>query len=153
MTIKNKLIGVSKSLLLFVLIFASAFAFAACGKKSQAPKGSGDEPPIPDVQPSEIEGYAIHLVDRLIVIAKEQGYEWAFGKAHKNNLASSTSLKRKGFEKRMDYDKPVKVESLKQILADNILNEKATKYIKKRLKENKNSEFLQMDYDILMRKL
>ena len=41
-------------------------------------------------------------------------------------LQELTLPSRKGFKKTMNFNKPVKVESLQQILSDNILNEKAT---------------------------
>ena len=93
------------------------------------------------------------LVSQLIDTSKKQGLEWAFGKVHKDNLASSTSLIRNGFEKKMKYNKPVKVADIKQLLADKVLSKTATNNIIERLSRISNEEFINVDYDILIKKL
>ena len=89
----------------------------------------------------------------LIDAAKEKGFEWAFGKVHKQNFASSTSMSRMGFEKTADYDKPVKISDINDILSKNILFKRAEYDIKKKLEKNENAEFLYVDYQIMMKKL
>ena len=49
------------------------------------------------------------LVRELLQVSKNQGFEWVFGKVHKDNLASFMSLIRNGFFKTKDYNKPVKI--------------------------------------------
>ena len=99
------------------------------------------------------QGIMKKLVAQLIDTSKKQGLEWAFGKVHKDNLASSTSLIRNGFEKKMKYNKPVKVADIKQLLADKVLSKTATNNIIERLSRISNEEFINVDYDILIKKL
>ena len=99
------------------------------------------------------QGIMKKLVAQLIDTSKKQGLEWAFGKVHKDNLASSTSLIRNGFEKKMKYNKPVKVADIKQLLADKVLSKTATNNIIERLSRISNEEFINADYDILIKKL
>lgn len=98
-------------------------------------------------------GIMKEMINFLIDEAKKQGFVWGFGKVHKNNFASSKSLIKAGFYKFNDLNKEVKVDSIKQLLNDNVLNKNATSIMQKKLLENKDKEFLIFDYDILMKKL
>ena len=93
------------------------------------------------------------LVAHLIEVAKSQGLEWGFGKVHKDNLASSTSMIRKGFYKTNDYNKPVKIEEIQSLINDKVLNETATKNILAKISKNDDKDFIYVDYEILMKKL
>ena len=55
-------------------------------------------------------GIMKEMVKYLLNKIKEDGLEWAFGKVHKDNFASSKSLIKNGFEIFSDYRKPVKKE-------------------------------------------
>lgn len=99
------------------------------------------------------QGIMKKLVGQLIDISKNQGLEWAFGKVHKDNLASSTSLIRNGFEKKLKYNKPVKVADIKQLLSEKVLSKTATDKILDRLCQISNEEFIYVDYDILIKKI
>ncbi|MBO4412937.1 MAG: GNAT family N-acetyltransferase [Clostridia bacterium] len=98
-------------------------------------------------------GIMKEMVKVVLEEAKNQGYQWVFGKVHKDNLASSKSLKKLGFEKFNDLNKEVKVSSIIQLLNDNVLNKNATQHMQEILDKNQNSEFLIFNYDILMKKL
>ena len=99
------------------------------------------------------QGIMKKLVGQLIDISKNQGFEWAFGKVHTDNLASSTSLIRNDFEKKIKYNKLVKVSDIKQLLAEKVLSKTATNKILDRLSQIENEEFINVDYDILVKKL
>ena len=99
------------------------------------------------------QGIMKKLVGQLIDISKNQGLEWAFGKVHKDNLASSTYFIRNGFEKKLKYNKPVKVADIKQLLSKKVLSKTATDKILDRLCQISNEEFIYVDYDILIKKI
>ena len=98
-------------------------------------------------------GIMKQMLSILLDEAKKQGYEWIFGKVHKNNLASYKSLEKLGFKKVKDLNKEVKIESIKTLLSDNVLNKNATELMEKTLSKNTDKEYLVVDYDILMKKL
>lgn len=56
-------------------------------------------------------------------------------------------------KKKMKYNKPVKVADIKQLLADKVLSKTATNIIIERLSRISNEEFINVDYDILIKKL
>ncbi len=59
---------------------------------------------------SEYRGHKImqQLIDWLLVKIKSDGYEWAFTKVHKDNIASEKSCLNKGFTYYLSYPKEVK---------------------------------------------
>ena len=93
------------------------------------------------------------LVNKLIAEAKSQNFEWVFGKVHKDNFASSRSLINNAFYKHCDYKKLVKIETIKTLLSFNVLSNKATRKIEDKLKLQSNETFIQVDYQILLKKL
>ena len=97
------------------------------------------------------QGIMKQLVKRLIMEAKLQGFEWIFAKVHKDNLASSTSLLRNGFYKALKYNKPLKIKDVQFLIANNILNHGAKKQIENKIASADKAEFIEVDYDILLR--
>ena len=61
---------------------------------------------------SEFRGKGIikQLVEHLYSKIKEEGYEWAFAKAHINNTSSNRALSKNSFELLCLYDKPINKE-------------------------------------------
>lgn len=55
-------------------------------------------------------GIMKQMVEHLLNKIKSDGFEWAFGKVHKDNFASSKSLLKNGFEMFGLYKKPVNKE-------------------------------------------
>lgn len=55
------------------------------------------------------------LVSHLLEKIKNDGFEWAFGKVHKDNFASSKSFVKNNFYKYCDYLKPVKIDEFKSL--------------------------------------
>lgn len=99
-------------------------------------------------------GIMKQMVDFLLNEAKRQGFEWIFGKVHKDNFASSKSFLKNGFYKCLSFDKKVKVADIKGLLADKVLSKQATEKIEKKLKTlSKDEEIFYVDYDILIKKL
>lgn len=99
-------------------------------------------------------GIMKELVGFLIDKVKQNGFEYAFGKVHKNNLASYKSLINKGFVKVLDYAKPVNIEDFKALASkdffSNIGKQNAQKTLNK-YKEN-DTEII-VDYNIVLKKL
>lgn len=99
------------------------------------------------------QGIMKKMILLLIEIAKKQGFEWVFGKVHKDNLASSISFKRNNFYKCNDYNKPVKISDIKNLLEQGVLSEQATKKINYTLEHNINDQCIWVDYEILIKNI
>ena len=98
-------------------------------------------------------GIMKELVHFLLNKLKKDGYEWAFGKVHKDNFASSKSLMKKGFEIHCDYSKPVKKEDFIFLSSQPFFSKQGKENAKKTLEKNINNEDIIVDYNILMRKI
>ena len=99
-------------------------------------------------------GYMKVLVDHLLEKIKNDGFEWAFGKVHKNNLASSTSLIRKGFEIYCDYVKPVSISDFVSLSSQDFFSKIGKENAKKTLSKYKEEDTeIIVDYNILMKKI
>ena len=98
-------------------------------------------------------GIMKELVHFLLNKLKKDGYEWAFGKVHKDNFASSKSLMKKGFEIHCDYSKPVKKEDFIFLSSQPFFSKQGKENAKKTLEKNSNNEDIIVDYNILMRKI
>lgn len=94
------------------------------------------------------------MVDHLLEKIKNDGFEWAFGKVHKNNLASSTSLIRKGFEVYCDYVKPVSISDFVSLSSQEFFSKEGKENAEKTLsKYNEEDTEIIVDYNILMKKI
>lgn len=94
------------------------------------------------------------LVQELITYAKQRGYEWAFGKVNKSNLASYNSLLRKCFYKHCDYTKPIKIDEFITLSNQDFFSKIGKQNAKQTLaKYDKNDTEIYADYHILMKKL
>lgn len=100
------------------------------------------------------QGIMKKLISFLLDKLKQDGYEWAFGKVHKDNHASSKSLMKNGFEKFSDYAKPVKIFDFKWLSDQDFFCEKGKQNAKITLsKYNDNDTHIIVDYDILVKRL
>lgn len=92
-----------------------------------------------------------HLLEKL----KADGFEWAFGKVHKDNLASSKSLLNRGFEFYSDFSKPVKVCDFKGLAEKPFILEETKIKAKETLSkiDTKTQETFNVDYKIIVKKL
>lgn len=90
-----------------------------------------------------------HLLEKI----KIDGFEWAFGKVHKDNLASSTSLIRKGFEIYSPYAKSVNKQEFIALSGQPFFSKKGKENAKVTLEKFKNSDEIIVDYNIIVKKL
>ena len=94
------------------------------------------------------------MVSYLINKIKQNGFEWAMSKAHKNNLASLKSLQKNGFEKFCDYNKQVEIDSFKDLANQPFFSKSGKENAKRTLsKYEKDATHIVVDYDILLKKL
>lgn len=93
------------------------------------------------------------LVDHLIDKAKQEGFEWAFGKVNKNNFASYKSLIKKGFYKHCDYSKPIKINEFISLSSEDFFSKIGKQNAKVTLEKFKDQPEIIADYHILMKVL
>lgn len=94
------------------------------------------------------------LVNHLLEKIKNDGLEWAFGKVHKDNLASSTSLIKNGFSVYCDYKKPVSVDDFVSLSSNDFFSIKGKENAKKTLsKYSENDKEIIVEYNILVKML
>lgn len=98
-------------------------------------------------------GIMKEMVEYLLNKLKNDGYEWAFGKVHKNNLASYKSLIKKGFEKFNDYSKPVKKEDFIFLSSQDFFSKTGKENARETLEKNSFREDIIVDYHILVKRL
>ena len=98
-------------------------------------------------------GIMKEMVGYLINKLENDGFEWAFGKVHKDNLASSKSLMKKGFEVYSDYSKPVKKEDFIFLSSQSFFSKIGKENAEKTLNKNSENEKIIVDYHILVKKL
>ena len=98
-------------------------------------------------------GIMKEMVSYLLNKIKEDGLEWAFGKVHKDNFASSKSLMKNGFEVYSDYSKPVKKEDFIFLSSQPFFSIKGKENASKTLDKNSNNDDIIVDYNILIKKL
>lgn len=99
-------------------------------------------------------GLMKNLVKLLLEEAKTEGFEWIFGKVHRDNLASSKSLLNQGFVYFKDLQKEVKRVDFEMLSSQpffSIVGKKNAKISLEKLKED--DEKLIVPYDILIKKL
>ena len=105
---------------------------------------------------SDYQGHGImkKLVAHLLEKIKNDGFEWAFGKVHINNLASSKSLLKNGFEIFSEYSKPVKVSEFKALSSENFFSPRGKENAKITLSKIKDTyENIIVNYYIIVKKL
>ena len=94
------------------------------------------------------------LVSFLLQEARTQGFEWAFGKVHKDNFASSKSLIYNGFEVVGDYTKPVKVEDFKSLSSKDFFSKVGKENAIKTLSKIKSDDQeIIVDYNIILKEI
>ncbi len=99
------------------------------------------------------QGIMKQLVAYLLDQAREQGFEWIFGKVHVNNLASSKSLQKNGFEICCSYTKPVSKADFVALSSQEFFSKSGKEYAKETLSKFENSEDIIVDYNILLKSL
>lgn len=105
---------------------------------------------------SEYQGHGImkKLVAYLLEKIKNDGFEWVFGKVHINNLASSKSLLKNGFEIFSEYSKPVKVNEFKALSSEDFFSPKGKANAEITLSKIKETdEYIIVNYNIIVKKL
>lgn len=99
-------------------------------------------------------GLMKEMIDHLINKLKNDGYEWAFGKVHVNNFASSKSLIKKGFSVYSPFTKPVNVADFVSLSSAPFFSKIGKQNAKQTLsKVDANAEKLFVNYNILIKKL
>lgn len=93
------------------------------------------------------------LIEHLLEKIKDDGFEWVFGKVHKDNFASSKSLIKKGFEIYSPYTKPVNKNDFIALSSQDFFSEKGKENAKLTLEKFKDCEEIIVDYNILVKKL
>ena len=90
-----------------------------------------------------------HLLNKL----KADGFEWAFGKVHKDNFASSKSLIKNGFYVFNPYTKPVNKDEFIALSSQDFFSKVGKQNAQKTLEKFKDNEEIIVDYNILVKKL
>lgn len=98
-------------------------------------------------------GYMKLLLDHLMKFAKENGFEWVFGKVHKDNMASKMSFIRKDFEVLCDYNKHVDKEEFIGLANQEFFCEIGKENAKQTLERCADQDEIDVDYNILIKKL
>lgn len=93
------------------------------------------------------------LVSYLLDKITKDGFEWAFGKVHKDNFASSTSLIRNGFEIFEKYVKPVNRADFIYLSSQPFFSKEGKDNAFKSINKKGNEEEIIVDYNILVKKL
>lgn len=94
------------------------------------------------------------MVKYLMEVIKEQNFEWAFSKVHKDNFASSKSLIHNGFYIYADLVKPVKMDEFKWLSSQDFFSQVGKENARKTLsKYSGDAAEIIVDYNILMKKL
>ncbi len=94
------------------------------------------------------------MVSYLLDKIKNDGFEWAFGKVHKNNFASSKSLIKNGFYVHCDYIKPVKMVDFVSLSNQDFFSLTGKENARITLAKYKSDdENIIVEYNILMKKL
>ena len=98
-------------------------------------------------------GIMKELVNYLLNKLKEDGYEWAFAKVHKDNFASSKSLQKNGFEIYSSFSKPVKKDDFIFLSSQDFFCKEGKENAKNTLIKNKDNEDIIVDYNILLKRI
>lgn len=99
-------------------------------------------------------GIMKELVKELIEKTKNDGFDYAFGKVHINNLASYKSLLKLGFTKALDYSKKVNINDFTNLKNADFFCKKGKENAEKTLSKYKETDTdIIVDYHILLKKL
>lgn len=98
-------------------------------------------------------GIMKQMVNYLAELAKQQGFEWIFGKVHIDNLASSKSFIYNDFKPSIRYKKEVNKDEFLSLSLQPFINKEAKGNSKITLKNNSGNEKIIVDYEILLKKL
>lgn len=98
-------------------------------------------------------GIMKNMVEYLLKLAKQQGFEWIFGKVHKDNLASSKSLIHDGFKPCIKYQKEINKDDFISLSSQPFFSKSGKENVQITLKNNAKNENITVKYDILMKKL
>ncbi|MBO5884779.1 MAG: GNAT family N-acetyltransferase [Clostridia bacterium] len=94
------------------------------------------------------------MVAHLLQKIKDDGFEWAFGKVHKNNLASSKSLLKNDFKIFSEYKKPVSVADFKALSSQDFFSQIGKQNAEKTLSNiNADAQDIIVEYYIIVKKL
>ena len=94
------------------------------------------------------------MVAHLLQKIKDDGFEWAFGKVHKNNLASSKSLLKNDFKIFSEYKKPVSVADFKLLSSQDFFSQIGKQNAEKTLSNiNADAQDIIVEYYIIVKKL
>jgi RimJ/RimL family protein N-acetyltransferase len=93
------------------------------------------------------------LVSHLINKLKDDGFEWAFAKVHKDNFASSKSLQKNGFEIFESYAKPVSKIEFEQLLNQPLFSSVGKVNGMTTLQKFEDADEIVVDYNILTKPL
>lgn len=99
------------------------------------------------------QGIMKKLVNYLLEKLVKDGFKYAFAKVHCDNLASSTSLIRNGFDIYSKYNKPVKKEDFIFLSSQNFFSKKGKENASLTLEKNKDNEDIIVNYNILVKEL
>lgn len=98
-------------------------------------------------------GIMKQLVHYLLSKAKQDGFEWVFGKVHKDNFASSKSLIYNNFYVFNEYKKPVKKEDFIALSNQDFFSQTGKINAQNTLEKFQNQDEIIVDYNIIMKRL
>lgn len=97
-------------------------------------------------------GLMKQMVNHLLNKIQEDKFQLGFGKVHKDNFASSKSLKFNGFYFLEEFKKSVKKEDFSQFIEEKLLSAEANEKAKQTLKKFENENEIIVDYEILIKR-
>lgn len=98
-------------------------------------------------------GYAKKIGEELLKKVKQDGFEWCFGKVHKNNLASVKTLLNNNFYIYCDLHKYVNKEDFINLANAPFFSKVGKANAEKTLEKFKNDNEIIVEYHIIMKKL
>lgn len=93
------------------------------------------------------------MIEFLVEKAKTDGFEWVFSKVHKDNLASSKSLLKCGFNKFCQYLKPISKEDFISLSSKEFFSKRGKENAKITLLKFENKTEIIVNYDIIIKSL
>jgi len=98
------------------------------------------------------QGLMKKMVNYLLNKIEKDGFKLGFGKVHKDNFASSKSLKYNGFYFLEEYKKPVKKEDFNLFIEKNLLSEETKEKAQQTLNKFEKENEIIVNYEILIKK-
>lgn len=98
-------------------------------------------------------GIIKELVEHLYNKIKNDGYEWAFAKAHINNTPSNRALIKNDFKFLCSYLKPVNKQDFISLSSQDFFSERGKENAKKTLEKFKDCDEINVCYNIVIKKL